>query len=313
MENLHKIIVPQLQLIRNYKPLEIPERVLTAEQQEDLYTVYGAPVSPVLPLCEMCHQPHGGTQHGWLKKAHGPETNWKPVEVPCPMCSPSAIALQLEEKARKSQVVLEEIFGSAQIPWHAKLWEFSNFPKDGDQDSLQIVQEFVTRHLSGDETAKRGLYLGGQAGRGKTSLAISALKQVIRESQQPCLFVMSMELMDRLRATYSSNKEHQGAITYDELINAVCSVTWLVLDDLAVEKPTTYVLEKLYYIVEKRRSLGLYTIITSNLSTKALEAYWRPEGTPEGGFHPGIRIVERIREYCEGIGFKGKNLREGNW
>ena len=150
MENLSNLVGRQLQLVRNHKPMEVQERVLTAEQQEERYTIYGAPASPVLPLCEMCHQPHGGTQHGWLKKAHGPETNWKPVFDPCPKCSPAAMALQLEAKAKKSQIVLDEIFGSAQIPWHAKSWEFSNFPKDGDQDSLQVVQEFVSRHLEGD-------------------------------------------------------------------------------------------------------------------------------------------------------------------
>jgi DNA replication protein DnaC len=267
---------------------------------------------PKLPNCDYCHQPHGGTQHGWVKLAnHGPQTQWKTQFEPCPKCSPDAKRAQQEEKAKKSQSVLANIFGDAQIPFHAKKWEFANYPASADQEAYKVVYEFVQQHLAGDEDARRGLYLGGDTGRCKTSLAISALKEIMKVSNQSGLFVMTMELMERLRASYQ--KGQPGAVTHDELIQAVCSVTWLVLDDLAVEKPTPYVLEKLYYIIEKRRSAGLYTIITSNLSTKQLESYWRPDGIKAGEFHPGVRVVERIREYCAGVGVRGKNMREANW
>jgi len=32
-----------------------------------------------------------------------------------------------------------------------------------------------------------------------------------------------------------------------------------------------------------------------------------------GVFHPGLCIVERIREYCVGVSIKGRNLQEIGW
>jgi DNA replication protein DnaC len=259
-----------------------------------------------LPTCPTCKCPLDGEKH-WLRdysQSDGKHFGYS--EVPCPDCSGDIDAKRYA--LRKARLV-STCFGESQIPFQAKNWTFETYPKDADQHALQIVRAFVRTHLTGADTeSKRGLYIGGDTGRCKSSLAISALKEALFAGQ-PGLFVMTMELMDKLRATFGKDQ----SVTQDQLLDAVASIPWLVLDDLAVEKPTRYVIEKLYFIIEKRRSKGLYTIITSNLTTTRLEEYWRPEGVDAGAFYPGLRVIERLREYCDGVGVRGRNQRQADW
>jgi DNA replication protein DnaC len=264
---------------------------------------------PSVDVCPTCLFPLKGTAHGWVKDysthfdhaGHYPKFGY--CEVPCPTCAGDA---ERRRSAKQQAELVSRLFGTSQIPFQARTWTFGTYPADADQDAYRLVWEFVERHLKGDEDNKRGLYLGGSAGRGKTSLAVSALKEVMGAGQIG-LFVMTLELMNRLRASFGKESHD----SQDDLLTAVTEVPWLVLDDLAVERPTSYVLEQFYYIVEKRRSHGLYTIFTSNLSTKDLEAYWRPDGLAVGAFHAGSRVTERIKEYALGFNVRGRNLREG--
>lgn len=240
---------------------------------------------------------------GWTRQdEYGMHTGYRSVLVPCPACMGGRKAQQSEVQQAR---LVERLFGGSDIPYKAQKWTFESYPDEGDQHAKAIVEYFVENHASMD---KRGLYLSGHMGRGKTGLAICALKAFIRMGYLS-LFVSTPDLMDRLRATFDKTSDE----SQDELLKVITEVPFLVLDDMGVEKPTRYVLEKFYLIVDKRQSRGLYTIFTSNMSTKDLEAYWRPADVLEGKFHPGMRIVERIREYCSGVSFKGGNLREMGW
>lgn len=231
----------------------------------------------------------------------------KTIEVPCSRCAPRRRAL--DASIRQSALV-DRVFGGPQIPHRARNWEFATYPAEGDQDARAVVEQFVAMHRDGsDEQGERGLYIAGRLGRGKTGLAICAIKDFIKAGQLS-LFVSVPDLMDRLRAAAFAKDSDESP---DELLKAVTDVPVLALDDLGVEKPTPYVLERFYLIIDKRLGRGLYTIFTSNLSTKDLEAYWRPSGVQEGVFHPGLRIIERIREYCQGVSIKGGNLRDAGW
>lgn len=225
---------------------------------------------------------------------------------PCPTCSSETVQ---REQVRREMESIARIFGDARIPWRARDWDFNNYPKDADQKAKALTQEFVKRHLDGNHMLKRFLYLGGATGRCKTSLALCVLKEALKAGRGG-LYVMTAELMQKLQASFGKASD----FTEDELLAAITSVEWLVLDDLAVEsgrdkQVSAYTLRSLYLIIQKRADLGLYTIFTSNLSLSDLEHYWRPSGTQEGQFHEGLRIVERLREYCTGCTVAGRNQR----
>lgn len=259
---------------------------------------YGKHVAPL--ICSTCKWPINESVHGWLvsnASRNGP-LGGKTELVPCPACSGD---VQQRNHARKQAELVQRLFGGADIPWSMKDWDFSSFPFYGDQGAKAQVQAFVQAHLAG-EHRRRGLWLGGNLGHGKTSLAVSALKDAIRHRQLG-LFILIPDLFNRIRASMRDDATEHG----DELLEAVCTVSWLVLDDLGVERPTPYVIEQLYSMISLRMQRGLYTIFTSNFNPRDLEQYWCENEKIALTAH---RIIARLREYCSGIQVMGQNLRE---
>lgn len=257
-------------------------------------------IPPEAETCETCHFPLGTTAHGWLKdysqhEDHaGHNKKFGYCEIPCPTCTGDANQRLL---AQEQANLVQRLFHGSDMPLRAKDWTFSTYPIDADQYAKAHVTDFMAEHLSNAETnRKRAAYIGGLSGRCKTSLAISALKSAMRAGNIG-LFVNVPRLLDQLRATFdkdSEAKEH-------EIMDALTRVPWLVFDDLGVEKPTEYAIGRFYLIVNQRLDDGLYTIFTSNLAMRDLAEYWRPKDTPQGAFHPGIRIVQRISQYAESV------------
>jgi len=254
-------------------------------------------------VCPACKIPLADSAHGWTKlyAAHtnctGHRKQYGYCLIPCPTCT--GPVERLREAQRKAATVAR-LFGASQIPFYARSWTFASFPETGDHQSESLVQAFVHCVLN-DSADKRGLWLYGTAGRCKTGLAISAMKTLMN-GEKSTLFVQTIELMNKLRASLKDGEQ-------DELLKAVTETEVVVLDDIATERPTPYVLEQFHHIIEKRRSQGLWTIFTSNLSTSDLEAFWRPADCKPGDFYPGQRVVERIRDYCQGIAVAGRNQR----
>src|SRR6266702_8646287 len=244
-------------------------------------------------ICPTCKcQITTPAMHGYVWRDFGPHTNWKTQSIPCPTCSTQA-------QARSKAEEVEKLLGSSHIPFYAMEWSFSSLPRDIDQRALSIVLAFCNR-----KAEMRGLYLFGDVGGGKTGMVISVIQAVMRRGEDAA-FLRSIDLMNRLRESI-----HKGSADGDDLLHLAKTVTWLAIDDLATERPTPYVIEQLYAIVETRRAAGLYTMFTSNLSLRDLEAHWRPDNVKPGMFYAGRRVAVRIAEYCQGIHVGGRNLRK---
>jgi len=231
------------------------------------------------------------TMHGWVRSGFGPETGWRTQLEPCPTCSTPAQASRINAQ-------VDRLLGQSRIPLRMAEWQFSSLPYDIDANAKAKAVFF-----SSGNTQKHGIYFHGAVGQGKTGLAISIIQAVMRRGED-AIFIRSLDLMDRLRESI-----HRGTHEGDEILHLAKTIKWLALDDLAVEKPTEYVIQELKAIVDARFDNDLYTIVTSNFSLKELEAYWRPPDVKEGAFYPGRRVVDRLAEYAEGVRVSGRNLR----
>lgn len=158
----------------------------------------------------------------------------------------------------------------------------------------------LASHPSGASLAEwtgdggRGLFLTGPTGRGKTGLAAGLLRWWVEVNCQSALFVVVPDLLDALRDTYRKDADAPES----DIIRRVKDVPLLVLDDLGTEKPSDWVEEKLYLIVNHRYGAMRPTIFTSNLTLKELGEKWHE------------RIAWRIAESCDVVHLKGPNLRE---
>ena len=86
----------------------------------------------------------------------------------------------------------------------------------------------------------------------------------------------------------------------EKVFDDLCSYDLLILDDLGAERDTSYAIEQLYNLIDKRYVTGKPLIITTNLTYKELKA-------PANMSYR--RIYDRILEMCVAITFKGENMR----
>lgn len=148
------------------------------------------------------------------------------------------------------------------------------------------------------DPVRPGLLLAGRYGVGKTGLAISALRERTALTHCDALFVATPDLLDRIRETYNRERG-DGSPAESQVMDAIKSITLLVLDDLGAERVTDWVAEKLFALLNHRHNYELATIVTSNLA----------EG--EMTTHLGQRISQRLAEMCQVLRFpdNAPNLR----
>jgi DNA replication protein DnaC len=129
----------------------------------------------------------------------------------------------------------------------------------------------------------RGLWLMGDVGTGKTTLAMLISMTALEAGHSVAIYSLP-RLLARIRRTYDAEAGEQG---YLEFFERLTSVDLLHLDDLGAEKRTDWVLEQLYAIINERYETGRAILLTSNLNQIELEEQIGP------------RIVSRLGEICE--------------
>jgi DNA replication protein DnaC len=144
--------------------------------------------------------------------------------------------------------------------------------------------------------SRKGIYIYGDCGTGKTHIAYAIAKYCDSEGKIRNMFFNIPELIrflkkdfDEVNKTLSSdNTNFAEVLNYKGL---------LIIDDLGTEKLTDWVEETIYAIINKRYENVVPTLFTSNLSpAKLTEKY-------------GDRIVSRIVGSCDIVELKGEDKR----
>lgn len=209
----------------------------------------------------------------------------------CP-CQYSA-AIEHKAKVKKLQ-------GLSQIPPQYEGKTFDDYTVDADnQDAVEIASFLIN-----DDN--KGAYFFGNVGTGKTFLAAIMAQEIIKRGRQ-VLFVKLPKLSELIRATY--NKQNQSGNTERDYLRPLFEVPTLILDDVGIEKPTSFICEKLNLIIDERYSSNLQTIITSNLSLEELQATLNKPVDTKNFSKVGDRVVDRLQTMCVAIELTGGSRR----
>lgn len=127
-----------------------------------------------------------------------------------------------------------------------------------------------------------GLWLQGDTGTGKTTLAMLVSKAALDAGRTAAIYSLP-GLLSRIRRTFDGEA---GEDSYFTFFNRLTSVDLLHLDDLGAENRTEWVLEQLYAIIDRRYSDRRSIVVTTNLEE------------PELYEQLGDRIVSRLTEIC---------------
>jgi DNA replication protein DnaC len=146
---------------------------------------------------------------------------------------------------------------------------------------VAYVRDYVD-NLGARLDAGTGLWLSGDVGTGKTTLAMLVSSAAVEAGRSVAIYSLP-RLLARIRRTYDADATEDSFLSFFERLT---SVDLLHIDDLGAEKRSDWVLEQLYAIVDERYESERAMVVTTNLDEAALEEQIGP------------RTVSRLVEIC---------------
>ena len=166
-----------------------------------------------------------------------------------------------------------------------------------NKNAYENVKKYVDKLIKG--TTNKGLFITGAYGAGKTYLASCIANEIIKNGKS-VIFGTLIQLLDFIRDSYSDSE-----VSDKDYLNLYSSVDLLVIDDLGKEKPTEWVLEKLFLIVNNRYNNYLPIVITTNYKRNQL----RERLCINKNYSIVDSIISRLYEMCGGIEIKDDDHR----
>jgi len=145
-------------------------------------------------------------------------------------------------------------------------------------DQIQSIRRYV-RAIEQNIDSGKGLWIQGNVGTGKTTLAMLVSKTALDAGRSVAIYSLP-RLLNLLRESMDSE---QGMLDFMDRLTAV---DLLHLDDLGAENQTEWVLEQLYSIVNARYEAERAIVATTNLMPDELSE------------RLGSRTVSRLVEIC---------------
>jgi DNA replication protein DnaC len=150
-----------------------------------------------------------------------------------------------------------------------------------DQMVVRVVRRFC-EEIDARLDSGRGLWLMGDVGTGKTTLAMLVSKAALEAGRSVAIYSLP-KMLARIRRTYDADAGEQSYLEFFERLTAV---DLLHIDDLGAEKRSDWVLEQLYALVNERYEEERSMVVTTNLDQAQLEEQIGP------------RTVSRLVEIC---------------
>ena len=190
----------------------------------------------------------------------------------CPRCNGSGWiplsgdSLRVEPCGCQGDLRKRQRFAAAGIPKRYEHCSLTTFREKlpALKVARERVQEFVDLWPNTGEG--RGLLLMGPCGSGKTHLAVAALTEIILSGKAGrLLFSNFQDLIQEIQASFDSDQVPSKS----EILRPLLEADLLVLDELGSQKPTTFVQDILYYVINTRYNEERATIFTTNYTDSA--------------------------------------------
>ena len=188
----------------------------------------------------------------------------------------------------------------------------NDIPKEYENLTLENV-ELVDGKISSlnnlcidivDGVRKKGLYIRGDLGVGKTYMCYALANSLARKGKKVA-FIKTNLFVNMMRKLVTVDDEQ-----YDKTLNDVKNVSYLILDDIGSESVSSYSRDDLLFnILDYRMEHKLLTVFTSNLDKEALRVHYTYDKKDNSSIVRAKRLWERIDILSDDFVLTGKNKR----
>ncbi len=183
----------------------------------------------------------------------------------------------------------------------AKMFGLSNDLKNAKMSEIDIsdkkrvnIIKYLKKFFDKYPTLKKGMYLHGSFGSGKTYL-IAALFNELAKKNYNAFVVYYPELLSTLKSTFDKFED----TTYSDLMYELKNTDLLLIDDIGAETVTSWSRDEvLGTILQYRMENNLATFFTSNLTIEELESHLSLTKNSIDKVK-SRRIIERIKQLTE--------------
>lgn len=266
------------------------------------------PFSKVTKCCEFCGKELEQISLNWFG-----EIRYAPAYKPC-KCEQAKAAREKENELKRQQILEEEqrimeekqkkkiqnLFGNSGMSKRALKCSFVNYqPTLQNAEAVQICNDYIKDFDVVSRDTKNGLFICGPCGVGKSHLAFATANALIEKGNS----VIAMTMIDLLLKIKSSFKPENTSITEDAILKIYTDCKVLIIDDLGKEKPTDWVLQMIYSIIDRRYNALKPIIVTTNFTASELIKRF-------GDTSIGNAIVDRLFEICQYVPIEGDSFRK---
>lgn len=226
----------------------------------------------------------------------------------CPICKGMEFIYYTDEKGNgwgkpcecREKNIMKNRLKFAELPEAYRDVSLKNFDIRlyQNQESEKIIKnacamiKFYLQNIDQIKEHGMGLYLQSHTkGSGKTRMMASIANELMQAYKMQVKFAVSTTILNEIKATYSDT-----AISESQLLDQLCTVEVLCIDDFGMERVSDWVNEKYQHILNERYINEKITIYTSNLRLDEL-AY-------------DARVTSRINERSYFIDFPEESVRE---
>ncbi|WP_269261716.1 ATP-binding protein [Streptococcus agalactiae] len=198
-----------------------------------------------------------------------------------------------KQKQREKEQEIERLKRSCFISMSQWAYTFDNYK--GEKDKSYIIAKNYVKEYEQMKKENIGLLFCGTVGSGKTYLACCIANALIEE------YMIRVKI--RIFAQIINDLQKSGFdLDKNEYIESLTNVSVLILDDLGIERDTSYAKEQVYNIVNSRYLKQKPTIFTTNLP------YEKIQNSDDGVEYE--RIYSRIIEMCIPVKVMGEDFRK---
>ncbi len=135
------------------------------------------------------------------------------------------------------------------------------------------------------------IFITGEAGNGKTHLAVALLIDYGERNPLNCKFINIPKMFLKIQSKIKNDED------YTQTIDEISSLSFIVLDDLGIGNITDYKKDVIYCIINERLNNNKQTIVTSNLTIENISEIYDERIASRIGSYKSIKMPKSDYRY----------------